>query len=184
MSFPLVPHQVSDTAATIWVGALDEENVRWRGACHRAGRLRVGGVGIVPARRLEVLSSGRSLVAPGVRAQGSASQKNPRLPAARGGETAESSDLYSLRLRVDELLRPLRTPLAAGESALGRQLVGDPCAGSLRVGIRFGSSAPPRARPVRWIGPRNGPRTPPCPSKHTRGPPRSRFARCPVLHAF
>jgi hypothetical protein len=30
MSFLLVPHQVSDTAATIWVGALDEEGVRQR----------------------------------------------------------------------------------------------------------------------------------------------------------
>ena len=30
MSFLVVPHQVSDTAATIWVGALDEENVRQR----------------------------------------------------------------------------------------------------------------------------------------------------------
>ena len=30
MSFLLVPHQVSDTTATIWVGALDEEDVRRR----------------------------------------------------------------------------------------------------------------------------------------------------------
>jgi hypothetical protein len=30
MSFLLVPHKVSDTAATIWVGALDEEDVRRR----------------------------------------------------------------------------------------------------------------------------------------------------------
>ncbi len=30
MSFLLVPHQVSDTSSTIWVGALNEENVSQR----------------------------------------------------------------------------------------------------------------------------------------------------------
>ena len=49
MSFLLVPHQVSDTAATIWVGALDEEGVR-----HRSVRLEFEG-----GERREVELDGR-----------------------------------------------------------------------------------------------------------------------------
>ena len=51
MSFLLVPHQVSDTAATIWVGALDEEDVR-----RRSVRLEFDGGG--EGREIELDDSG------------------------------------------------------------------------------------------------------------------------------
>jgi hypothetical protein len=51
MSFLLVPHQVSDTAATIWVGALDEEDVRQRS-------VRLGFEGGGEGREVELDASG------------------------------------------------------------------------------------------------------------------------------
>jgi hypothetical protein len=51
MSFLLVPHQVTDTAATIWVGALDEKDVR-----RRSVRLEFEGAG--EGRAIEVDASG------------------------------------------------------------------------------------------------------------------------------
>ena len=51
MSFVLVPHQVSDTTATIWVGALDEEGVR-----QRSVRLEFEGGG--EGREIELDASG------------------------------------------------------------------------------------------------------------------------------
>jgi hypothetical protein len=51
MTFLLVPHQVTDTAAAIWVGAIDE-----RGVGARSVRLEIGGEG--EGRLIELDASG------------------------------------------------------------------------------------------------------------------------------
>src|SRR5215218_3707970 len=52
----------------------------------------MGDMGVLPARRPEILSSGGPRTASDVSAQVPAGKKNPRLPA-RGGETSEGTDL-------------------------------------------------------------------------------------------
>jgi hypothetical protein len=125
MSFLLVPHQVSDTAATIWVGALDEENVSQRPVRLELEGGNEGHAIELDASAWETWESFRpedsksyplvgSLVAPGLCAQGPAGQKNPRLPA-RGGETSESADHL-----LSEAARRRREGNRVGETPEGR----------------------------------------------------------------